>query len=117
MGASIGDYLRNTDRRNLFDEWPGKDGKGDAWDAKEAKRRASVLKDRLVGRRVLFVGRRAAAAFGLRDLPWLTWKSVSRGTKVAAIPHPSGIVLWWNDRENRRAARSFLNGILSEDVG
>ena len=31
---------------------------------------------------------------------------------AAVIPHPSGIVLWWNDPENRKRAGMFLRECL-----
>ena len=64
-GISFDEYLERTERMNLFDEWPGKNGKGDAWDPVEARRRAEDLRFGLIGWRVLFVGRNVAAAFGL----------------------------------------------------
>jgi len=110
-GLSFEEYLERTERTNLFDEWPGKNGKGDAWDAKEARRLADLSKPSLNGRRVIFVGRNVASAFGCSDLPWLSWRKLS-GAKVAVIPHPSGIVLWWNDERNREDASVFLREAL-----
>lgn len=113
-------YLENTDRMNVFPEYPGKQGKGDAWDAKAAAERALEMELDLQGRRVLFVGKNVAAAFGYDDLPWLEWKKLDDGGMVAVIPHLSKIVLWWNDVENRKAAGKFLKEIFAkgaQDVG
>lgn len=107
MGLPLDEYLRRTDRRNLFDRWPGKSGKGDAWDAQEARIRAGILMPDVLGRRVLFVGRAVAAAFAMPRVPLLTWVGAC-GAWVAVVPHPSGIVRWWNSEENRARAGEFL---------
>ena len=111
MGISLSEYVRRTDRVNLFDRWPGKNGKGDAWDIGEAGRRAVRLMPMLEGRQTIFLGRNAAAAFGMPKVPWMTW-IVAFGGGVAVIPHPSGIVSWWNDAGNRAAASEFLRGAV-----
>lgn len=108
-GLSTEEYLERTERVNLLSEWPGKDGKGDEFDAETAKQSAKDMTERLKGRRVLFLGRKVAAAFGETDLSWMEWKTCRRlKAEVAAIPHPSGIVLWWNDPENKKKAAEFL---------
>lgn len=106
-GMSFKDYLSRTERINLFSEWMGKAGKGDAWDAPAARERASELAGVLPGRTVLLLGRHIARAFGRAAMPWMTWEDAFGG-RLAVIPHPSGIVLWGNSRENRVAASAFL---------
>lgn len=93
---------------NLFSAWPGResDGKGSRWDAREARAAASALD--LRGRRVVFVGRRVARAFGHERAPFLEWAEDERGFRFAVLPHPSGIVRWWNEPANVERARSFL---------
>ena len=115
-GVEYERYKESTKRRNVFDEWPGKDGKGDAWNFSLARKRAEEMVPDLAGKRALFVGRRVAAAFGFESLAWMTWTDGPEGSKVAAIPHPSGIVRWWNEESNRKAAGEFLRSAL-EDVG
>ena len=110
-GVSVEEWLRCTERTNLLREFPGKAGKGDAWPKERASRLAEETKSSLVGRVVLLLGRNVARAFGLSDLPWLTWTEVF-GARVAAMPHPSGIVLWWNSAENREKASTFLREVL-----
>lgn len=113
MGISLAEYLAWTDRMNLFDEWTGKGGKGDRWSLPEARDRASRMVPLLTGRRVIFIGRNVAAAFGEPRIGWMTW--IERfEARVAAIPHPSGIVLWWNDQRNRSAAAEFLRKAFGE---
>lgn len=111
VGVSIEDWLKGTERMNLLSEFPGKAGKGDVWPKKRAAQLADEMKSLLVGRTVLLVGRNVAAAFGLYKLPWLVWVEEFE-VRVAVMPHPSGIVLWWNSAENREKVRMFLKGVL-----
>jgi len=113
-GIAEDEYLEITDRMNLLDRWPGKKGKGDEWPVAEAEASANEMLPNLSGRRVLLVGRNVAKAFGFGDLPWLEWRKLE-GMEVAVIPHPSGIVLWWNDKENRQAAKKFLREVFTDE--
>ena len=116
MGVPLAEHLAGTDRVNLFDEWPGRNGKGDRWNMLEAGRRARGMVQLLRGRMVIFVGRSVAAAFGLPRIPWMTW--IERfGAEVASIPHPSGIVRWWNDADNRDAAGEFMRAAVAHGGG
>ncbi len=92
---------------NLLGDWPGAAGKGDAFPMREAKARASRM--RLRGT-VLFCGRGVASAFGV-DEPYFEWFPL-RGSRVAIIPHPSGISHWWSDPANVARAGAFLSGLL-----
>ncbi len=115
-GISQEEYVERTERMNLLPHYPGENGKGDAFDPEEAARRALALMGEIKGRRVLFLGRSVAQAFGFgkKDLPILTWlKSPSLDADVAVMPHPSGIVHWWNDEDNREAASQFLTMALN----
>ena len=114
-GLTVEDYLRLTERYNLLSRWPGKNGKGDAWPADEAAEKAENMTTELTGRRVLLLGRNVARAFGLGDLPLMTWQEWNEG-KVALIPHPSGIVRWWNDKKNKKEAGDFFRDAV-EDLG
>ena len=107
IGISFEEYLRGTERLNLITHWMGKAGKGDVWNPRAAERRAEKLKPELAGRTAVLLGRNVAAAFGLKQLPWMTFAEMNDG-KVGIIPHPSGIVLWWNEEKNRLAASAFL---------
>lgn len=61
-------------------------------------------------------GRRVAAAFDHRDpaLPYLRWSEEGEPFRWAMLPHPSGVNRWWNEPENREAAREFLRQLLLE---
>lgn len=107
IGVSFEEYLRGTERLNLITHWMGKAGKGDVWNPRAAERRAEKLKPELAGRTVVLLGRNVAEAFGLKRLHWMTFAEMN-GAMAGVIPHPSGIVLWWNEEKNRLAASAFL---------
>ena len=110
-GVSVEEWLDRTERTNLLDEFPGKAGKGDIWNTELLRKKAEQVELHLVGRTVLLLGRNVARAFGLVELPWMTWVE-EFGAKVSVIPHPSSIVIWWNALENREAVAVFLKGML-----
>lgn len=110
-GISLDGYMKLTERTNLLGEWLGKAGKGDSWDALAARERASELEQVFPDREAILLGRNVARAFGLGDLPWLTWTE-KFGGKLALVPHPSGIVMWWNSAANRSAASAFLKEVF-----
>ena len=63
--------------------------------------------------RYLLCGRRVAAAFGFRaDVAYLRWYRWE-GKWYAVIPHPSGIVRWYNDPANVQRARRFLRRLAA----
>lgn len=112
MGVSALDFVRRFERVNVFDAWPGKDGKGDGFDPLAAFDRAKEIDIR--GRKVLLLGRRVAAAFGLECalepcVPKLVEFPPSEFVSIVVmVPHPSGVNLWWNSEENRERARKAL---------
>jgi uracil-DNA glycosylase len=100
---------RRADVTNLLRRFPGKSGriKGDAFPMRRARRAARIRKLEGV---VLLIGRGVARAFDV-DAPFLRW--VRRGdARIAVVPHPSGVNLWWNSAENRRRARRFLRRLF-----
>lgn len=108
-----GDKLREMfDVRNLIErrmERP-EGQKGTEWPAEEAKQNAGrllLLMER--GQKVVFCGKRAAAAFGVQT-EWFRWFALADKPSVefALIPHPSGIVRTWNDPTNRVRAGMVL---------
>lgn len=114
VGMELGEFLRAFECVNLLPRDGPRAGKGRRFgpaELAEASRRARSL--RLRGRVVVLAGKRVAAAFGLPDPPWLTDVWLGRGEwSCVVVPHPSGIVLWWNDRGNRGAAAAVLLGAL-----
>ena len=93
--------------RNLLRAFPGKLAKGDAFPKTEARLAAAATIARLRGRRVVFLGRNVAEAFGFSWPEPLEWHQ-HVGFAAARLPHPSGINTWWNDQKNVRAAAAFL---------
>lgn len=112
-GTTLSELLRVTDRTNLLSTWPGGDEQGSEFPPGAARQAAVALAASLTGRRVLLLGRRVAAAFGLRSAPILTFmESDELRCTVAVLPHPSGQNTWWNDLGHRATARSFLAELL-----
>src|SRR5687768_10455370 len=113
-GLSLEEFLDAVEAVNLLPRWPGRSSapKGHAFprhDAFVAARRID-----LTGRTVVLAGKRVALAFGLREVKWLTPAKVGRGEAFCAvIPHPSGIVRWWNEARNGRAVARFLRRLLA----
>jgi len=106
--ASLGG--RHLPRTNLLREWPGPSGKGSAFPLMPAREAADrLLRRTLKSRPLVLLGTRVAGAFRLRrqDYELLEWLEL-RGRRVAVFPHPSGVNHWWNEPDNREAARIFL---------
>lgn len=101
------DYLERFERINLLGAYPGADGKGAKFEAREAAQAADALT--LRGRVVLVLGQRAAKALGLRA-EYCTWQD-HRGGLCAVIPHPSGINRWYNDAANVESLMIFLQTV------
>ena len=64
-------YYESFERADLIPAWPGpnRSGKGDAFPADEARSNARGMLRGFSGRRVVFVGRGVAQAFGLAAPP------------------------------------------------
>lgn len=101
------EYALSTERVNVVARQP--DWKDQALVAS----RVAELEQRFVGRRVVLLGVRVAAAFGVSDLDLLTWRHDSpRRAWLARVPHPSGRSHWWNEEANVLAAAGFLRDAL-----
>lgn len=119
-GKRLAGLLRMTEaelsasfcRINLVDEFPGKNGKGDAFPAAEARTKALLLMKRYAGRRVTLVlaGKKVAGAFGLRGRDYFERGRFHEFPNIGfvTVPHPSGVNRWWNDAGNRRKAAKFF---------
>lgn len=110
-----GDVLPNHfELRNLFDKYPGKQGKkGDKFDMRAGRKRAPKLLEEYEGtdQVILLMGKRVAKAFGVHSYEYLAW-FVLDGHHCMIFPHPSGINLWWNDPKNVAAASGVLESIV-----
>lgn len=107
--------LRQFSRVNVLDFYPGRDGKGALFPDRDAVKGAIYLERHVSKQRpMIFMGTRVAWAFGLlrREYRFCEWRQW-RGRQVAVIPHPSGIVRWWNDPANRERAAAFLDDALT----
>lgn len=128
-----GQYARNFGRVNLLDEWPGAAVGGGSQFPHEAGVAAA---DELLAFcatkcpagtvKLVLLGRRVARAFGVAaEAQWFGWHvlalpgadgSASPSSTWTALgyvfPHPSQTSLYWNERANVEAARSFLAGLV-----
>lgn len=121
-GRRPGRTLSGLDRRlaslawaprvNLLDRYPGSAGKGARFPIAPARGAAERLLYAVPEADLLLVGGRVASAFGLRrfEYDWLEFFE-REGRSFAVVPHPSGIVRWWNEPENRRAAELFADEV------
>lgn len=107
-GMTLLQYVRAFETVNLIDVWPGPAPKGDLFPPAEAKASAERKAASWSGRRVILLGKNVARAFGHHKTPPMTWADDPRGFRVAVMPHPSGVNLFWNAPANREAARVFL---------
>lgn len=123
LGLQLHDFFVGFERRNLNLRWNGKSGKGDVFDREEARLRGlDVLKEGFD--RIVCVGAEVGAAFGIGKLEPLGERGryipVEEDGKPAGeryvsyflLPHPSGIVQWWNDDFNRFRAKKRLREFL-----
>lgn len=113
-GVSEEELRRRCEMVNLLDECPPLQpgGKGRTFDAEAAGDAALRLRLWNPGAVLVLLGRRVARAFGLRP-PSPVWMAET----VLVVPHPSGIVRWWNRAENRRQAAVALRRFLSDHGG
>lgn len=96
---------------NVFDYWPGRSGKGDAFprDKIPDKLRKMVASYSAT----IFVGRGVADRFKFNPPEYLIWYSYPHRKQAASIlPHPSGVNRWYNDPQNLKDAQMFLRGII-----
>lgn len=104
---------------NLLPSWPGRStaAKGDAFPREPSRAAAMMLLAVAPHNVVILCGRRVASAFGLAAPgEWLTWRRHGR-MHLGLLPHPSGVVRWWNEPENREAARRFMSSAQSLAAG
>lgn len=137
-GLCLPEFNEKFECVNVLDRWPGKAGKGDDFPMKLAYDGAERVQAKVVEgdyARVILLGRRVEAAFGIQGNPWFEWfqfhipcriapkvdvfrrdedpfvlhECAMRIYKVMMVvtPHPSGVNMWWNDRRNKAQAARF----------
>lgn len=114
-GVPLEKFVETFDRMNLIEEYPGSSGKGDAFFAVQAQRRAIeiVRTGEILRPHVVLLGVNVALAFGLSGMKPLVWTERD-GVAIAMCPHPSGVSLWWNDPEHVEEARAFWRKLAQE---
>lgn len=113
LGIDAAGFRLAFDLVNLLDlpQPPQRSGKGRTFNSAGARLAAGKID--VTGRVVLVAGRRALGAFGAPQVPFLSEVFLGRGERAAFLfPHPSGIVLWWNDGGNRRRAARLLKWLI-----
>jgi hypothetical protein len=96
-------------RGNLVPYWPGPSltGKGDYFPRHIAAPTVNAMLPHMRGRLTILLGRQVARAFGVGGAPFLEWMAAEDLT-VAVMPHPSGVVRWWNETDNVAQAEAFM---------
>ncbi len=122
IGLTRGEYMKMYDRVNCLPAYPGADPKqkGDRFPMASAKLAAAVHRQHFRGRRVIFIGRQVAHAFGFPKsrLDFFHWSGCHEwGYRCAVVPHTSGCNRFWNDPENRARAREFFQDEISSRMG
>jgi hypothetical protein len=112
--------ILDLERRNLLSYWPGPDprGKGSLFPLDEARAAAEELWTYYpTSVRFVVVSARAAGAFGIKrsQYEFLQWFE-HEGREVAVVPHPSGVVRWWNEKSNARRARAFIREVRRQEL-
>ena len=112
-GLSHYRYLQNYERINCLTMFPGAHmhQKGDRFPMREARGAAGVHVQHFPGRRVIFVGRKTAEAFGWPrgKLDFFDWARCPEWCYDAAVvPHASGCNLFWNEPGNKERALVFF---------
>lgn len=113
-GCTLWQYARRFERVNLLAKFPGSAPHGDLFPSAEARDAANRMIDSLAGRRVVFVGRAVATAFGHFDAPFYAWLRDDRGFRFAAMPHPSGVNHHWNKPGAKAEAIGFFARLRNE---
>lgn len=112
-GIERGVFTETFERTNLFPTRAGtiRNGKGDAIDAEAAVRAADMIVACNRGRLLILCGGAVARAFGMNAPPYQF--KARDGLVLVTIPHPSGVNMHWNKKNNRDKLRLFMNQIAA----
>lgn len=111
LGLSLEEFRSGFRTVNLFEGWPGKKGKGDAFDLPAARESAAAILS--IPGHYVCLGKSVAAAFGVAKKPMLEWQTVGE-CQVAWLPHTSGLNLFYNSAANRTMVIAGLQRLLGE---
>lgn len=110
LGVEHRDLWKLFEVVNVLDFYPGPDAwGGDVFPLEAAKTRAAAMKSSFRGRRVVYVGKNVARAFGA-SVGYFEWGEEmldQDSFRFCVIPHPSGVSRFWNAEENVVRARTF----------
>jgi uracil-DNA glycosylase len=110
-GMTLEEYLAYFDRTNLLDYWPGAAARGDLFmSLRDSKLRAQAMRPKVEGRVVVLLGFNVSAAFEVKHRP--LFFEPHWGGIFGVCPHPSGINMWWNQRQNVEHARLFWRQVV-----
>jgi hypothetical protein len=129
-GITVEELAERAELRNLLATYPGPArAKGDRWLAADAALAAGFEIARWEhGDRIVLLGRKVAAAFRVRadflvEFSWMVAddgdRFLGRIVECVVLPHPSGVVRFWNDPEKTAAAAEILSvflGVYDLDV-
>lgn len=117
-GLSMNHFLNEFESFNTIEWFPGRNARGDAFDIREGVLEAHRhMQERDLFTRVcIFVGKANAKCYdwGNQGMPrWpFQWREQLAGGSWAWIPHSSGAVKFWNDKNQRdRVPRLFLEAL------
>lgn len=110
-GCTVDEFMQTFDRRNMIDYWPGSNAaKGDGFILhSRARIIAESLKADLRGRRVILLGRNVSNSFRV-PFPLFEVAPLD-GMAVSSSPHPSGVNLWFNEKDNIEKACRFWRAL------
>lgn len=101
LGIPRAEYLRRFDRCNLLS--------GPRWSAPRARAAAASLLIERDNHRLVLLGRKVAAAFGVGvEQPTFSIVDLAGGKRAAVIPHPSGLCRVWNEPGAFERARAVV---------
>ncbi len=117
MGITAQEYLKRFDRMNLLFKFPGRwpVHSNDKFPREAALYAAEAMRPLLGFRRVVFVGRPVAIAFGYGELEFYEGVVDARhGFHAVAVPHPSGRNFWYHRPGNKEKAREFWSRFFKD---
>lgn len=104
-------FVERTAHVNLLQQYPGPGRKGSDFPLREGREAAErFMSNGLVHgpNMILLAGLRVSRSFKIREPVYFQPMMVCGGVEFVVVPHPSGVNRWWNQGQNTRIARLFL---------